>query len=173
MTKSDASNVRVTFVLQHGEEIPVSSQLHTTSGFLQDFLKTNARARRCAFRSRTTRRRRRSICSTSSSITWPRSTATHLKQHADNLEHWMSDIPSKKESLVPLAEGVHKDTLIRAANLADYLIVPSFLSFCTFVISEQCKNLNLADLREYLNEEDDFDEEQREIIRGCPEFANL
>lgn len=48
-----------------------------------------------------------------------------------------------------------------------------FLAFCTFAISEQCQDLSLEQLREYLNEEDDFDEDQRRIISECPEFQNL
>jgi hypothetical protein len=52
-------------------------------------------------------------------------------------------------------------------------MVYPFLVFSTYVLSENCQDLNLAGLRTYLNEEDDFDEDQRQIIAECPEFQNL
>ena len=78
-----------------------------------------------------------------------------------------------RDALRSLAENVHKDVIIASANLADYLIVPSFMSFCTYEISERCRNLSLVQLREFLNENDDFDEKEREIIKQCPEFENI
>lgn len=63
--------------------------------------------------------------------------------------------------------------LIGSANAADILDVPSFLSFCTYFLVERSANMNLEDLRDFLNEENDFTEEQRQIIAECPELANL
>lgn len=48
-----------------------------------------------------------------------------------------------------------------------------FLAFTTYVLSERCQEMNLTELREFLNEENDFTEEQRKIIAECPEFNNL
>ncbi|KAI6184786.1 hypothetical protein M3Y97_00633700 [Aphelenchoides bicaudatus] len=96
-----------------------------------------------------------------------------LVSYAEDLSHWMSNIPQKKDDMLPIASDTDKETLIRSANLGDYLMVYPFLAFCTFVLSERCQDLDLAKMRDYLNEEDDFDPEQREIIESCPEFKNL
>lgn len=81
--------------------------------------------------------------------------------------------PQNRDTLRPLIEKVDKDVLITAANAGDFLIIPSFISFCTYFLCERAQNMNLAQLREFLNEESDFDEEQMRIINECPEFQNL
>jgi hypothetical protein len=45
--------------------------------------------------------------------------------------------------------------------------------YCTYVIADQCKDKKLAELREYLNEENDFDPDQRKILDECPEFQEM
>ncbi|KAI6239312.1 hypothetical protein M3Y99_00583000 [Aphelenchoides fujianensis] len=79
-----------------------------------------------------------------------------FRKHAQNMEHWMRWIPMQANILVPLADHVHKDCLIRSANLGDYLQLPAFIAFCTYIMREHTKNLNPRELLAYLNEDVDF-----------------
>ncbi|KAI6224183.1 hypothetical protein M3Y95_00856000 [Aphelenchoides besseyi] len=164
---------KVVFVLNNGEKIKAEESLNDTSGFLKDFLLTlqkddyeveiplvSASAEEVRLLNKFAKFLAESY-------------KDDMLEKAFVLEHWMTEVPSKKEELLPLAEDVDKDVLIRASNLGDFLINHSFMAFCTYVISERCKNFTLAELRDYLNEENDFDADQLEIIRSCPEFANL
>lgn len=73
----------------------------------------------------------------------------------------------------PLAKKTDKDLLIGGANAADILEVPAFVSFCVYFLVLRTKGLNLENMRNFLNEEDDFTEEQKRIIAECPELAEL
>jgi hypothetical protein len=73
--------------------------------------------------------------------------------------------------LLPLADGVSDQVLIRAANLGDFLILHPLTHFACYVLAERCQNKSLSDIREILHEEDDFNEEERQIISQCPELS--
>jgi hypothetical protein len=96
--------------------------------------------------------------------------AAELKEHADDRSYWVENISKKKDQLAPLAQDVHSNDLIRRANLADYLIFHAAIHFCTYVLADRAQNLNLAQIREMLNEQDDFSEEERKLIA---EFADI
>jgi hypothetical protein len=63
--------------------------------------------------------------------------------------------------------------LIGGANVGDILDIPSFVSFCVYFLVIQTKGLNLEGMRNFLNEENDFTDEQQKIIAECSELANL
>lgn len=52
-------------------------------------------------------------------------------------------------------------------------MINPFIVFCTYVISERIQNMDLLEMRSFLDEIDDFDEEQRRIISECPELQTL
>ncbi|CAD5216598.1 unnamed protein product [Bursaphelenchus xylophilus] len=172
---STSSDKEIYFVLDDQREIKVHNSLQHLSGFLKDFLKSLGEEQE------------------GNSIKIPTKDVGYdevellnkfvafLEQHhkdqvrneQDRKDFWMEFIPSNREELRPLAKDVDKDLLITAANAGDFLIVPAFISFCTYFLCERAQNLKLKELREFLNEEADFDEEQLRIIRECPEFDNL
>ncbi|KAI6171855.1 hypothetical protein M3Y98_00908600 [Aphelenchoides besseyi] len=165
---------KVVFVLNNGEKIEAEESLNETSGFLKDFLLTFKKDEFEEVEIPLSCANSEEVCLLNKFSKYLADThKADMLEKAFVLEHWMTEVPSKKDELLPLAEDVDKDVLIRASNLGDFLINHSFMAFCTYVISERCKNFTLAELREYLNEENDFDAEQMEIIRSCPEFANL
>lgn len=81
--------------------------------------------------------------------------------------------PEHKNKLRPVFDNVDKDLIISTANASDFLMMPSVMAMCTFFLCENSLNMNLAQLRDYLNETDDFDDEQSRLINECSEFTVL
>lgn len=44
--------------------------------------------------------------------------------------------------------------------------MPAFIHLFGYEMAKRTENMNLTELREYLNEEDDFTERERRFIRG-------
>lgn len=74
---------------------------------------------------------------------------------------------------MPVATDIDGEVLIRSANLADFLIIYPLLVFSIFALNERCENMKLDDMRAFLNEEDDLDDEQKKIIESCLELKDL
>ncbi|KAI6226522.1 hypothetical protein M3Y99_01282700 [Aphelenchoides fujianensis] len=96
-----------------------------------------------------------------------------LEKSVHDSSFWMSYTWNERVRLEPLAVGADNLALIRAANLGAWLQMPLLLHFATQVMASQCKNLPLVQLREYLNEPDDFSAEKREIMVPWIKRLNL
>jgi hypothetical protein len=56
--------------------------------------------------------------------------------------------------------------LISAGNAADYFQMPAFIHLFGYEMAKRTENMSLTELREYLNEEDDFSVRERRIIKN-------
>jgi hypothetical protein len=54
--------------------------------------------------------------------------------------------------------------------LGDYLIITPFIHFCTYILADRSQGKPVSEIREMLNEIDDFTEEERRLIASCPEL---
>jgi hypothetical protein len=62
--------------------------------------------------------------------------------------------------------NIHKDDLISAGNVADHFQVAGFIHLFGYEMTKRTQNMNLNQLREFLNEEDDFSAKERRFIRS-------
>ncbi|CAD5212345.1 unnamed protein product [Bursaphelenchus okinawaensis] len=171
---STSNDREIFFVLSDGREVKVHNSLHHLSGFLKDFLKTMANDPSSIVKIPTNDVGYDEVELLNNFVAYlDENYKDQVRNEQDRKDFWMEFIPTHKENLRNLAKDVDKDLLITSANAGDYLIIPAFISFCTYFLCERAQNLKLKELREFLNEEADFDEEQLRIIRECPEFDNL
>ena len=97
-----------------------------------------------------------------------------LKEKADDREYWVENTCQHKEGILALTKDLHPDILIRGANLADYLLIHPFMHFCAYALADRAQDKTLEEVRQMLHITDDqFNDEERQIIKDCPELFNV
>ncbi|KAI6242345.1 hypothetical protein M3Y99_00234900 [Aphelenchoides fujianensis] len=85
-------------------------------------------------------------------------------RHATNLQFWMETVGKHKAEILLLFAHVDKNVLIRAANLADFLVMPLVVAHLALVLADRVAGRDLEQLRAFLNEPADHDERERALI---------
>ncbi|KAI6171763.1 hypothetical protein M3Y98_00898500 [Aphelenchoides besseyi] len=88
-------------------------------------------------------------------------------------DFWFNFVWEHRDKFEKLGRKFNKHKLPSCASFAEWLMCPSFLHYTTHLMSIHCVDMNLSELRKYLDQTDDFSAEKRELMSQCFEFKNL
>ncbi|KAI6183012.1 hypothetical protein M3Y97_00441900 [Aphelenchoides bicaudatus] len=88
------------------------------------------------------------------------------EQSADKNKFWMDFVTKNYADFGDIFSNIHKDDLISAGNVADYFQMPAFIHLFGYEMAKRTQNMNLFQLREFLNEENDFSTNEKRFIRS-------
>ncbi|KAI6232664.1 hypothetical protein M3Y99_01002300 [Aphelenchoides fujianensis] len=96
-----------------------------------------------------------------------------VERHACNLQFWMENVGKHKAEILPLFVHVDKNVLVRAANLADFLVMPLVVAHFALVLADRVDARDLEQLRAFLNEPADHDERERALVAEFRQTVGL
>ncbi|KAI6171856.1 hypothetical protein M3Y98_00908700 [Aphelenchoides besseyi] len=158
LPKNDAeatipATTRINFTLNEDVTIEANRALNYASGFLKDFVATVQEPNTTQTVPLNDRATVEDINVLNKFSAWiDDKLHDELRENADNGYFWTKILeqPKNKEQLLKLVEDVKHNQVVRCCNLGDYLIIPSFVAFCTMILQDHTKT-SVQTFKSFLN----------------------
>ncbi|KAI6224184.1 hypothetical protein M3Y95_00856100 [Aphelenchoides besseyi] len=148
LPKNDAeatipASTQINFTLNDDVTIEANRALNYASGFLKDFVATVQEPNTTQTVPLNDRATVEDINVLNKFSAWiDEKLHDELRENADNGYFWTKILEqaTNKEEVLKLVEDVKHDQVVRCCNLGDYLIIPSFVAFCTMILQDHTKS---------------------------------